>query len=119
MATCVDLAQATYPEKVGDTAIVPMQGTSLTLAFDGRKMNRNQPIYWEHEGNRAMRDDKWKLVAKGAKGAWELYDIQADRTELNNLAVKQPKRLKRMAAQWENWAVAALAKPWPWGKKKK
>jgi len=119
MATCVDLGQATYPEKIGDTAIVPMQGTSLVRAFDGRKIGRNKPIYWEHEGNRAMRDGKWKLVAKGANGVWELYDILADRTELNNLAEKESKRLKRMAAQWEKWAVAALAKPWPWGKKKK
>jgi arylsulfatase len=66
-----------------------------------------------------MRDGKWKLVAKGATGPWELYDIKADRTELNNLAEKQPKRLKRMASQWESWAVAALAKPWPWDNRKK
>ena len=66
-----------------------------------------------------MRDGKLKLVAKGANGSWELYDIKTDRTELNNLAEKRPKRLQRMAAQWESWAVAALAKPWPWGNRKK
>ena len=119
MATCVDLGQATYPKKVGSTEIVPMQGTSLAPAFNGKKIGRKKPIFWEHEGNRAMRNGKWKLVAKGATGPWELYDIKADRTELNNLAEKQPKRLKRMATQWESWAVAALAKPWPWGNRKK
>ena len=117
MATCVDLGQATYPKKVGNTDIVPLQGTSLVPAFNGKNIKRQKPIFWEHEGNRAMRDGKWKLVAKGATGPWELYDIKADRTELTNLAPKQPKRLKRMASQWESWAVAALAKPWPWAKK--
>ena len=117
MATCVDLGQANYPEKVGNKKIVPLQGTSLAPAFQGKKIGRHNPIYWEHEGNRAIRDGKWKLVAKGAKGPWELYDIKADRTELNNLAIKHPKRTNRMAKQWENWALAALAKPWPWSKK--
>ena len=41
-----------------------------------------------------MRDGKWKLVAKGANGPWELYDIDADRTELNNLAEKEPNHLR-------------------------
>ena len=119
MATCVDLAGAVYPGKVGDTKIVPLQGTSLSPAFNGQNLDRKTPIFWEHEGNRAMREGKWKLVAKGARGAWELYDIEADRTELNNLAGKMPERLKAMASRWEAWAVEAHAKPWPWGGAKK
>lgn len=118
MATCVDLSKATYPAKAGDTPIVPMQGTSLVAAFNGKDIAREEPIFWEHEGNRAMREGKWKLVAKGANGAWELYDIEADRTELNNLSEKESARMNGMAAQWEKWALKALAKPWPWGAKK-
>ena len=117
MATCVDLGGAQYPAKVGDTAIVPLQGTSLAPAFNGKNIDREEPIYWEHEGNRAMREGKWKLVAKGANGPWELYDIDADRTELNNLSEAEPKRLADMAERWEAWAEKALAKPWPWGGK--
>ena len=118
MATCVDLGGAKYPKQVGGTKIVPLQGTSLAPAFNGKDIGRKAPIYWEHEGNRAMREGKWKLVAKGANGPWELYDIEADRTELNNLAEKDPARLNDMATRWEEWAVEALAKPWPWGSKK-
>ncbi|MBL68387.1 MAG: arylsulfatase [Verrucomicrobiales bacterium] len=118
MATCVDLSGAKYPAKVDGTEIVPLQGTSLTPAFNGKDIGREAPIYWEHEGNRAMREGKWKLVAKGARGPWELYDIEADRTELNNLAQKMPERLKTMAKRWEDWALQAHAKPWPWAKRK-
>ncbi len=118
MATCVDLGGAKYPATQGDKKIVPMQGTSLAPAFNGKDIGREAPIFWEHEGNRAMRDGQWKLVAKGARGPWELYDIAADRTELNNLAAKQPQRTQAMANAWEAWAVKALAKPWPYGKKK-
>jgi arylsulfatase len=63
-----------------------------------------------------MRDGKWKLVAKGSTGPWELYNIKDDRTELNNLSEKNPKLLKRMAKDWEAWALSSLAKPWPWKK---
>ena len=48
-----------------------------------------------------MRDGRWKLVAKGAAGAWELYDMAADRTEMHNLAGQQPERLAAMVRQWQ------------------
>lgn len=118
MATAVDLAGAKYPKKIEDTKVVSMQGTSLAPGFNGKNIERKAPIFWEHEGNRAMRDGKWKLVAKGSNGPWELYDIEEDRTELNNLALKEAERLKSMSETWEAWALEAKAKPWPWGRKK-
>ena len=65
MATCVDLAKADYPQVVKGKKIVPMQGVSLKPAFSGKQFKRENPIFWEHEGNRAIRIGKWKLVAKG------------------------------------------------------
>lgn len=108
MATCVDLAQATYP-----TAMPPMEGRSLVPAFHGKKIQRDA-IYFEHEGNRAIRIGKWKAVALEPAGKWELYDIDADRTELHNLAEKHPARLKSMIHQWEQWARRTQAIPWMW-----
>jgi len=118
MATCVDLAQADYPKEVKGQKIVPMQGVSLKPTFSGKAIKREDPIYWEHEGNRAIRIGKWKLVAKGANGAWQLYDLKEDRSELNDLSEKHSDRAKEMADQWEAWAIEAKAKPWPWNRKK-
>ena len=86
-------------------------------AFEDESLNREQPLFFEHEGNRALRDGRWKLVAKGVHGEWELYDMVADRAETNNLADKHPDRLKRMIAKWESMARRFNAIPWPRGGK--
>ncbi len=119
MATCVDLAKADFPKEKNGEKIVPMQGVSLKPAFSGKKFKRENPIFWEHEGNRAIRIGKWKLVAKGANGKWELYDLDADRSELNDLSEEHPDRATEMANKWETWAIEAKAKPWPWNRNKK
>jgi arylsulfatase len=113
MATCVDLAGAQYPKQFNGHDITPMEGVSLAPAFAGKPLPQRQ-IFWEHEGNRAMRDGKWKLVAKYPAGRWELYDMDADRTEMHDLAAKEPERVKEMVGKWEAWAKRTGATPWPW-----
>jgi arylsulfatase A-like enzyme len=117
MATCVDVGKAEYPSEVEGHAIHPMEGVSLRPAFGGGELSRPNPMFWEHEGNRALRDGKWKLVARGANGPWELYDMESDRTETRNLAATHPVRVKAMGALWTNWAVRANVLPWIWDKK--
>ena len=70
-----------------------------------------EPIFWEHEGNRAVRDGKWKLVAKGEKAPWELYDMEADRTEMHDLASQNADRVKQMGDAWRKWAEEAHVLP--------
>jgi arylsulfatase len=113
MATCVEVAGAAYPKDHAGQAIQPLEGRSLVPAFDGKPIQR-EAIYWEHEGNRAIRIGNWKLVAKGPAGAWELYDIDKDRSELHDLASQQPDRAKQMISQWEAWARRAAVLPWIW-----
>ena len=99
MATCVDLGKATYPENK-----IPLEGVSLVPTFSGKSLNRSKPIFFEHEGNRAVREGDWKLVAKGVNSPWELYHIPQDRTEMNNLAHEHPNRVRQMAKQYTTWA---------------
>ena len=115
MATCVDLAGAKYPKQFNGQQIQPLEGRSLVPAFQGKPIQR-EAIFWEHEGNRALRVGNWKLVAKEPRGPWELYDMEKDRTEMHDLAAAQPDRLKWMVALWEQWAKRTSAIPWPWGK---
>ncbi len=112
MATCVDLAGAKYPSEFNGHPIQPMEGVSLAPAFRGEPLNRRQPIFWEHEGNRAIRVGDWKLVSKHP-GGWELYDIADDRTEMHDLAAQQPERVQAMAAHWDAWARRVGVLPWP------
>jgi arylsulfatase len=115
LATCIDLAGATYPEKVNGHDIRPREGLSLVPAFRNEDLER-KAIYWEHEGNRAVRVGRWKLVAKGRHGQdevpWELYDVEVDRSELNNLATVHPERTRKMAALWRAYAERANVVPW-------
>jgi len=112
MTTCVDVAGATYPAEFNDRPIPPMEGRSLLPAFENKPIERDA-IYWEHEGNAGVRGGAWKLVRYGLAGAWELYDMKADRTELHDLAATNPEVTKDLAAKWEAWAVHAKVKPYP------
>ncbi|MBI1247873.1 sulfatase-like hydrolase/transferase [bacterium] len=124
MATCVDVAGASYPKEVNGKSITPLPGVSLSATFTGKQIERPTPIFWEHEANCAVRDGKWKIVRYGNMGngttkPWELHDMLADRTEQHDLASQQPERVEKMAAQWESWAKEAHVLPWPWGKPNK
>ncbi|MGD8499384.1 MAG: sulfatase-like hydrolase/transferase [Phycisphaerales bacterium] len=111
MATCVDVARAEYPSEYKGNKITPMEGRSLVPAFYNKPIER-EAIYWEHEGNRAVRQGKWKLVSKHP-GGWELFDLDADRTELNNLSEKYPQKVEQLKAMYESWAARCGVRPWP------
>ena len=103
MPTCVEVAGARYPESVGDHAIQPMEGASLAPSFRDDGWQRGKPIWFEHEGNRAVRDGPWKLVNRHPR-QWELYNIDDDRTEQRDLADSERRRVEAMARYWRGQA---------------
>lgn len=114
MATCVDVAGAEYPAEFDGHKILPMEGMSLRPLFSPTTPASSPPrtLAWEHEGHRAIREGRWKLVSLAA-APWELYDMDSDRVELKDLAASQPKRVEEMSAKWEAWAKRTHVFPRP------
>lgn len=111
-ATIYDLASASYPADK-----TPLEGLSLRPVFDNKPLDR-EALYWEHEGNRAVRAGHWKLVSKH-NNPWELYDISRDRVESNDLSGKYPDRVRELAEKYDRYAKRAKVAPWPVADKKK
>jgi len=57
-------------------------------------------LWWLHERNRAVRVGDWKLVAAGAEGRWELYDLSRDRSETNDVADARPDMRRKLEQVW-------------------
>ncbi|MGB1817841.1 MAG: sulfatase-like hydrolase/transferase, partial [Rubripirellula sp.] len=101
MATCLELSGGKYP-----TDLPPCVGKSMVAALTGsHDPIHTEPIYWEHEGNAAMRWGNWKLVREYRK-PWELYDLETDRTELRDLSSVNGDKRSAMIKMWEAWATA-------------
>ena len=122
MPSFVELAGAEYPKTYRGRAIQPMEGESLVKLLDGESLDR-ESLCWEHEGNRAVRAGKWKLVSEfpgtwerfysyPKQGKWELYDMENDRTELHDLSEERPDVVRRLEKIYREWARRAGVIPW-------
>jgi arylsulfatase A-like enzyme len=116
MATCVELAEAKYPKNFNGKVIPSMEGKSLLPLFRGSlDAVHDKPIFWEHEGNKAVRLGKYKLVMQWrnvSENKWELYDIDTDRTETNDLSSALPVKVDEMSRMWQQWASTHNVEPW-------
>ena len=119
MATCVELAGVDYPAERDGQEITPLEGRNLDVAFKGKIIERDA-LFWEHEGNCAIRKGDWKLVRKWNQD-WELYNIADDRTEQHDLAADKPALVKQLGAGFQAYADRAKVSPvgtWRAAKKK-
>lgn len=111
MPTFVAASGAPYPERIGARQIPPMAGTSLLPALRGGRFPA-RALFFEHEGTRAVREGRYKLTALRGE-PWKLYDMQRDRTEMEDLAAAQPRRVAALAKKWEAWAAENQVTPMP------
>ena len=116
MATFIEAANTKYPEEYNGNKIIPASGKSLIPLFKGEnKRIHTEPIFWEHEGNKAIRLGEYKLVSKWTPEVetdWELYNMETDRTEMNNLAEKLPEKVAEMNKMYIEWSQKNHVLPW-------
>ncbi|NOY09221.1 MAG: arylsulfatase [Spirochaetes bacterium] len=110
MATFLDIAGVEYPAVHNGHEIKPAEGFSMLPTFTNKPHNRDI-LYWEHEGNKAVRKGKWKLVCK-YPGDWELYNMETGRTETDNVAGDHPEIVRELAELYKQWAGRCNVMPW-------
>ena len=92
--------------------ILPMEGESLVPVFKGKTWERKGNLFWEHEGNRAVRSGNWKLVSKYPENKWALYNMEEDRSEMNDMGTIHPEKIAEMETLYNKWAERAGVVDW-------
>ena len=114
MPTCLDAAGVPWPTESHGQLTLPCEGVSLLDHLRNRTpWLREEPLFWEHEGNRAVRDGIWKLVSRDSDGPWELYNMAIDRTETDDRAAAEPAIVERLSAAFDRWAKRCQVEPSP------
>ena len=111
LPTFLELTGASYPTEIGERELSPLEGESFVDLLHGREWERKNPIFWEHEGNRAVRMGDWKLVSR-YPGDWELYNMNDDRTETIDLAERNRPKVEEMARLYTPWADRCNVLEW-------
>ncbi|MBY6060997.1 arylsulfatase [Microbacterium esteraromaticum] len=103
MSTIIEITGASYPEDFPGRRILPPEGVSMLPTLRDGAIDDERMLFWEHEGNCGVRRGTFKLVKKYELD-WELYDMVADRTELNNISTLHPDVVAELSAAYDQWA---------------
>lgn len=109
--TLLEAAGVKHPAQFAGGQTLPLPGRSFAAAFTGKTPTPHDAIYWEHTGNRAIREGHWKLVAD-RDGPWTLHDLRNDRIESHDLTSEKPELAKRLREKWEQWAQSVGVVDW-------
>jgi len=110
LPTILEATQVESLETDSDREVPTCEGSSFLSDLRGSEATEHT-LYWEHTGNAAVRRGRWKLVCEYPH-PWELYDMETDRAEINNLAARKPEIVRELVAQWQDWANRVGVVPW-------
>ena len=106
MPTAIAAADAEFQ------GILSLPGVDLIDQINAPQSSEPRTLFFEHQGNRAVRSGDWKLVALDDQ-PWELYDFKVDRTESNDLVEQHPTLVKKLSDAWDVWAAENHVTPLP------
>lgn len=104
MPTFLQVARAHYPTTFSGNTIHPLEGRSLLPVLKDQPISGHAYMFWEHQGNQAVRKGDWKALKDSRQKNWELYNLKTDRAEEHNVSDQYPDVLKEMVTRWEDWA---------------
>jgi len=110
LPTVLDVLKVEPPAEIAGVAQRPVEGTSFAYSFaDAAAPGRHETQYYEMFGCRALYHRGWKAVTYRQiqdprqnfdDDPWELYDVEHDVAECNDLAAAQPEKLAELVALW-------------------
>jgi len=107
MPTVLQVTGAAYPEEQNGENILPYEGTSIVPVFQNRAVARAAPIFWQWDQGKAVINGKWKLVSWNddpeQPAEWELYDLDNDRSETEDLSEKHPVVVQQLSLLYDQW----------------
>ena len=109
-ATFRDITGAKYPKAINGNKTKDPVGKSLLPIFHGKTRESHKEIYWHFGSANAIRQGDLKAVRQG-RSSWELYDLKADPSEVNNLAKVNPEKTKELGKMWESWSKEIKSRP--------
>ena len=108
-ATFRDITGAKYPKQIQGKKTKPPPGKSLLMIFKGEEREPHKEIFWRFNRANAVRQGDLKVVRAGK--VWELYNLRADPTEVNNLAEQMPEKTAELSKMWEDWNEECKKRP--------
>ncbi|WPP49208.1 arylsulfatase [Catalinimonas niigatensis] len=104
MVTCLEAAKTAYPANYNGKSVKALRGKSLLPVFEGEAGDEERTLYWEHFGHQAVRKGKWKIVANAPDYQWQLFDMDQDPTELEDVSSEFQDITRTLAEDYQSWA---------------
>ncbi|WP_044207008.1 arylsulfatase [Flammeovirga sp. OC4] len=117
MTTCLELAGASYPTSYQGNTIYPTEGESILTLARGEETDQDRMLFWEHEGNKGLRQGDWKMV-KRRKSEWMLFNMKSDPLEEENIIDQYPEKASKYTKAYQQWMTDHFVEEWPAKKKK-